>query len=132
MLLDGLIFPTIRYVSNSGWCTFCFGDDFWNTIIEALKAKDEYDEEEDSSDKKKKSYANSLGEGHQPLLNILSNLRPSVISALIEYHSNWAETTEKVTLQQALWFYGLLSVVEKPLHPDDESCLRSFVIGKSK
>ena len=35
-------------------------------------------------------------------------------------------------LEQALWFYGLLSIVEKPLHPDDQSCLRSFVIVCSK
>ena len=34
--------------------------------------------------------------------------------------------------EQALWFYGLLSIVEKPLHPDDQSCLRSFVIVCSK
>ena len=116
-----------------GWCTFCFGNDFWNQIIEALKAKDEYDEESDQK-LKKKSYANAAaGEvGYQPLLKILSNLRPTVVSQLIEYHSSWAESIEKVTLDQALWFYGLLSIVEKPLHPDDQSCLRSFVIVCSK
>ena len=81
-----------------GWCTFCFGDDFWNQVIDALQAKDEYDEESDQK-LKKKSYANAAGEtGYQPLLKILSNLRPTVVSQLIEYHSSWAESIEKVTL----------------------------------
>ena len=80
-----------------GWCTFCFGDDFWNQIIDALKAKDEYDEESDQK-LKKKSYANAEKAGYQPLLKILSNLRHTVVSQLIEYHSSWAESIEKVTL----------------------------------
>merc|ERR1712008_591818 len=92
----------------------------------------EYDEESDQK-LKKKSYANADEKaGYQPLLKILSNLRHTVVSKLIEYHSSWAESIEKVTLEQALWFYGLLSIVEKPLHPDDQSCLRSFVIVCSK
>ena len=65
-------------------------------------------------------------------MNILAHLRPKVISQLIEYHSSWAETLEKVSLSQALWFYGLLSIVEKPLHPDIESSMRSFVLVCSK
>ena len=80
-----------------GWCTFCFGDDFWNQVIDALQAKDEYDEESDQK-LKKKSYANAEKAGYQPLLNILSNLRPTIVSKLIEYHSSWAESIEKVTL----------------------------------
>ena len=124
----------IDFILCLGWSTFFFGNEFWNEIIEALKAKDEYEEEEenDGSEKKKQSFATQSGEGQSPLLNILAHLRPKVISQLIEYHSSWAETLEKVSLSQALWFYGLLSIVEKPLHPDDESNLRSFVIVCSK
>ena len=90
-----------------GWCTFCFGDDFWNQIIDALQAKDEYDEESDQK-LKKKSYANAEKAGYQPLLNILSNLRPTIVSKLIEYHSSWAESIEKVTLGETYFLLELL------------------------
>ena len=60
----------------------------------------------------------------KPPLKIISNLKQSVITRLIERHSEWAVTLDKVEKKQALWFYALMSAVEKPLHPDIESSLR--------
>ena len=80
----------------------------------------------------KKSYAQSSGEGHSPVLKIISNLKQSNITRLIEWHSEWATTLEKIDKNQALWLYALMSAVEKPLHPDIESALRSFVLVCSK
>ena len=114
-----------------GWCTFCLGNDFWQTLIGARKAKESDEEEKaelESKAQKSKSFALKSGKGHQPLLSLIAQLRPGVITRLIELHCEWAEDVEAISLEQALWLYALLASVEKPLHPDIESSLRSFVI----
>ena len=65
-------------------------------------------------------------------LQIISNMKQSIITRLIEKHADWASTLEEIDVNQALWFYSLMSVVEKPLHPDIESSMRSFVLVCSK
>ena len=65
-------------------------------------------------------------------LQIISNMKQSIITRLIEKHADWASTLEEIDVNQALWFYSLMSVVEKPLHPDSESSMRSFVLVCSK
>ena len=121
-------FPSLK--SEHGWCTFCLGDTIWNELLLAVADSDE--EEKSTTEKVKKSYAQTSGLGHPPMLKIISNLKQSVITRLIERHSEWAVTLEKVEKKQALWFYALMSAVEKPLHPDIESSLRSFVLVCSK
>ena len=59
-------------------------------------------------------------------------MKQSIITRLIEKHADWASTLEEIDMNQALWFYSLMSVVEKPLHPDIESSMRSFVLVCSK
>ena len=113
-----------------GWCTFCLGDEFWRKVKAA--EEDDDDEAEESAKKAKKSYAQSSGLGHPPILQIVSNLKQSTITRLIERHSDWAVTVGEIDINQALWFYALMSAVEKPLHPDIESSLRSFVLICSK
>ena len=88
--------------------------------------------EEDNSDVAAESSKPKVIKGQQPLLNIITQLKPSQITRLIEWHAEWAETLESVDIHQALWFYVLLSSVSKPLHPDTESSMRSFVIQCSK
>ena len=117
--------------SEHGWCTFCLGDTIWKELLLAVADSDE-EEEKSTTEKVKKSYAQTSGLGHPPMLKIISNLKQSVITRLIERHSEWAVTLDKVEKKQALWFYALMSAVEKPLHPDIESSLRSFVLVCSK
>ncbi len=45
---------------------------------------------------------------------------------------DWCELAKCVDSNQALWFYALMSAVEKPLHPDVESALRSMVLVCSR
>ena len=122
-------FPSAK--NEYGWCTFCLGDEFWQKL-KAAEDSDSSEQEEKSVEKVKKSYAQSSGLGHPPILQIISEMKQSIITRLIEKHSEWAVTLDEIDLNQALWFYSLMSVVEKPLHPDIESSLRSFVLICSK
>jgi len=122
-------FPSAK--NEYGWCTFCLGNEFWKKL-KAAEEKDSSENEEKSIDKVKKSYAQSSGLGHPPILQIISNMKQSIITRLIEKHADWASTLEEIDVNLALWFYSLMSVVEKPLHPDIESSMRSFVLVCSK
>lgn len=124
-------------MTYSGWSTFCLGDAFWKRVVEVRKANESDESEselvgEESEKKPDKSFASETGSGHQPLLHIISQLRQVVIVRLLEYHVDWAEVTEEVTPEQAVWIYSLMGSVEKPLHPDVESSLRSLVLICSK
>lgn len=113
----------VKFPSNKneeGWCKFCFGEEFWALILAA----------EEEGKAKEKSLDSSLK--NPPLLKILVSLKQSQVTRLLEWQAEWAETLEKVDQNQALWFYALLSVVEKPLHPDVISSMRSFVLVCSK
>ena len=109
----------------TGWCTFCFGDEFW------AKLKTAEDPDSKTPIKRDKSFAKN-GHGSEPLLEIFCELKQFMIARLIEWHAEWAETLDQVDSQQAVWFYALMSAVEKPLHPDVQSSLRSFVLICSK
>lgn len=103
--------------SISGWADFCFGQGFYSTLEALEEGKD---------------YEVKTNQGQAPLLHIISSLRQPEITRLVEYHAEWAETIGKIEVNQALWFYALMSVVEKPLHPDIISSMRSFVLLCSK
>ena len=86
---------------------------------------------EEEETKPERLFAKANGEGHDPLLELISSLKQSQITRLIEYQAEWAEVLN-VDVSQALWFYSLLGAVEKPLHPDVESSMRSMVLVCSK
>ena len=75
----------------------------------------------------KKIHSLKTGERLEPSLEIIAHINQGQITRLLEWQADWAETIEQVSKFQALWFYALMSVVEKPLHPDIVSALRSFV-----
>ena len=108
----------------------CFGSEFWKRVQKAQEEED--DEVEEVESKPERLFAKANGEGHDPLLELISSLKQSQITRLIEYQAEWAEVLNEVDVSQALWFYSLLSAVEKPLHPDVESSMRSMVLVCSK
>ena len=120
-------FPSSK--NEGGWCTLCFGSEFWQKV---QKAQEEDDEVEEEDSKPERLFAQANGEGHDPLLELISSLKQSQITRLIEYQAEWAEVLNEVDVSQALWFYSLISAVEKPLHPDVESSMRSMVLVCSK
>ena len=121
-------FPSSK--NEGGWCTLCFGSEFWQKVQKAQEEED--DEVEEVESKPERLFAKANGEGHDPLLELISSLKQSQITRLIEYQAEWAEVLNEVDVSQALWFYSLLSAVEKPLHPDVESSMRSMVLVCSK
>lgn len=112
--------------SISAWCKFCFGDEFWASVLKAEA------EESETSETKQKTLEPCNSVENQPSLKILVSLKQPQITRLLEWQAEWAETLGHVSLNQALWFYALLSIVEKPLHPDVISSMRSFVLVCSK
>ena len=125
-------FPSTK--NEGGWCTFCFGSEFWQKVQKAQEEDDEEeeDEQEEIKSKPERLFAKADGSGHDPLLEIIASLKQTQITRLIEYQAEWAEVLNEVNVSQALWFYSLLSAVEKPLHPDVESSMRSLVYACSK
>ena len=124
-------FPSSK--NEAGWCTYCFGTEFWLKVSKAQKEDDEDAEEEEVEETKpERLFAKADGQGHDPLLEVISSLKQMQITRLIEYQAEWAEALNEVDVLQALWFYSLLSAVEKPLHPDVGSAIRSFVLVCSK
>ena len=62
-----MTFPSAK--NEYGWCTFCLGDGFWKKL-KAAEESDSSENEEKSIDKVKKSYAQSSGLGHPPILQV--------------------------------------------------------------
>ena len=122
---------------------FCHGAPFWNSVCTALKAKDS-DSDEDNEDNTA-SVNESNSAGHAPLTTLLCSLRPNVVVVvrIPEYHVGWCEAVEMVlpgggvlgdvatpsAPMMGEWLFALLARLEKPLHPDVESLLRSEDTG---
>ena len=108
-------------LSNLGWCTYCYGKDFWNSLVETRKLLDE--ENQDSEDKTNpfnelsKAF-NDISEGQVPLTSVILQLRQTEIIRLLEYQVEWAELVGLRMEEQGLWIYALMSALEKPPHPD--------------
>ena len=64
--------------------------------------------------------------GQLPLLSYLIKYKPNQIITLLETHVEWAQDLVEVSPEQSLWVYALLALVEKPLHGDDVSTIRSL------
>ena len=64
--------------------------------------------------------------GERPLLSYLTKYKPNQIITLLETQAEWVQDLGEVSSDQCLWIYALLGLVEKPLHADDVSTIRSL------
>ena len=64
--------------------------------------------------------------GERPLLSYLIKYKPNQIVTLLETQAEWVQDLGEVSSDQCLWIYALLGLVEKPLHADDVSTIRSL------
>ena len=113
---------------ESGWCKFCFGEKYWAFVKQKRKDLEEEGEKELQAEAGKTQSPPKTSPDNLPLLHIISEFRQTQVTKLIEYIVDWCELTGEVDTNQALWIYSLMAAVEKPLHPDVQSALRSVVL----
>ena len=126
------------------WCVFCHGAPFWNSVCAALKAKDSDSDEDEEDNTAPVNESNSAGRA--PLTTLLCSLRPNVVVRVLEYHVGWCEAVDMVlpgggvlgdvtspsAPMMGEWLFALLARLEKPLHPDVESSLRTLALVAAK
>lgn len=123
--------------NERGWCCYCYGKDFWDTISKAKK--DNEDESDCTSgddsiqDHNKPSSAfNDLADGQKPLTSIITQLKQTELVCLLEFQISWVELVGVLREDQGLWLYSLMAGLDKPPHPDVTSSLRSVVLACSR
>lgn len=113
--------------NEAAWCCYTLGTNFWNQVVEARKALDSSDTE-DATDEAKKTVSGNL-----PLVHLLVKIRPNVAERVLEYFVDWAELLGGIVEEeQGLWLYAIFTRLEKPLHPDVGSTLRTLALVCSK
>ena len=126
---------------RTGWAIFCHGRSFWNRV-EAAREEEEEDDEEEAGEKQKKGGKEAKNEedgggGCLPTTSLVSHLRPHVAVRLLEHSVSWAEDLGGIGVAadadaEGAWLYSLLCRLEKPLHPDVGSALRTLAIVCSR
>ena len=118
----------------TGWCTYCYGKDFWTRVCQIRKQLDDelgdtHDSPGEESDKssgtanstkgsKISKVFNDIETGHIPLTSIVAQLRQTELICMIEHQIAWVELVGIALKDQGLWIYALMAALEKPLHPD--------------
>jgi hypothetical protein len=69
--------------------------------------------------------------GHEPLTSVIVQLKSVWCVSLLEYQVEWAETLSIVD-EMGAWIYALLARLEKPLHPDVTSTIRTLALVCSR
>ena len=108
-------------LANIGWCSYCYGKDFWHTIVEAKKQIEDESESDETSTiehNKPSSAFNDLVCGQTPLTSIITQMKQTEIVRLLEFQVEWAELVSIKLEEQGLWIYALMASLEKPPHPD--------------
>ncbi|XP_059084525.1 gem-associated protein 2-like [Tigriopus californicus] len=121
----------INLPSNSdekGWALFCFGSAFWSELVQAKIADGESEIEEDPLEQPQQTIVS----GQSPLTTVFFYLKPRILTAVIEYVASWCELLGGLRPEMALWVYSLLANLEKPLHPDIGSAIRTIAISASQ
>ena len=74
------------------------------------------------------------GEGHAPLLSIVSSMDTLTRETVLSYHVNWLDDKSDYILdaQFAVWIYALLVGIEKPLSPSVASDIRRLLVTCSR
>ena len=69
------------------------------------------------------------GEGHAPLLSIVSSMDTMTRETVLSYHVDWLdEKADFLDTQFAVWIYALLVGIDKPLSPSVASDIRSLLV----
>ncbi|XP_040581712.1 gem-associated protein 2 [Lepeophtheirus salmonis] len=97
------------------WAIFCFGSLYWNKLV----CMDE--------DRGGELVKENI-QGTQPLLSVLASFRQTHVVDLLELMVSWTEELNILGSEQGSWFFSLLTLLEKPLHPDVISSLRSLAL----
>ena len=112
-----------RFELFLGWCTYCYGKDFWKVVAEAKKKIEEEEGETiedtpENSHNKPSSAFNDMSEGQAPLTSIITQLKHTEIVSLLDFQIEWVELIGIKIEDQGLWIYALMTSLEKPPHPD--------------
>lgn len=122
--------------NEQGWCCYCFGKDFWSTIVKAQKDGDESEsasEDESTNDHNKPSTVfNDITEGQKPETSIITQLKQTEVVALLDFQISWVELVGMIREDQGLWLYSLMAHLDKPPHADVTSSMRSLVLACSR
>jgi len=123
--------------NEQGWCTYCYGKDFWKVVAEAKKKIEEEEGETiedtpENSHNKPSSAFNDMAEGQAPLTSIITQLKHTEIVSLLDFQIEWIELIGIKIEDQGLWIYALMTSLEKPPHPDVTSSLRSLALACSR
>ena len=59
-------------------------------------------------------------------MSIVCKFRPVQIIKLLTFHADWIDDLESISLDQAVWIYAFLGLVDKPLHSEDLSTIRTL------
>jgi len=123
--------------NERGWCCYCYGKSFWDTIVEAKKDNEDGSDctsgDDSIQDHNKPSSAfNDLADGQKPLTSIITQLKQTELVSLLELQISWVELVGILREDQGLWIYSLMTALDKPPHPDVTSSLRSLVLACSR
>lgn len=112
---------------EKGWAVFCYGSAFWSELVRAKIADGDSEIEEETQEG-----SEPVVSGQSPLSQVFFYLKPNVLTTVIEYLASWCELLDGLRPEMALWAYSLLANLEKPLHPDIGSAIRTIAISASK
>lgn len=124
----------LTFLSFSAWAVFCHGAPFWNRVCSARKAKQSDDDEEEEDESAAPLEVTAANErGNAPLTSTLASMRPNVVARVLEHHARWYEDLDEVAPDvTGEWAYALMARLEKPLHPDVTSALRTLALAASR
>ena len=122
VLGQGRSLENLRYYLT-GWCCYCYGKSFWDTIVEAKKDNEDGSDctsgDDSIQDHNKPSSAfNDLADGQKPLTSIITQLKQTELVSLLELQISWVELVGILREDQGLWIYSLMTALDKPPHPD--------------
>ena len=115
----------------SAWCLYCYGAEIWNKVCLARQKEAEDDDDKGWwTSQMVASAAAGSNPGHEPLTSVISSLKPAACAALLEHQIEWADALDGgvVSRKMAAWIYALLARLEKPLHPDHASAIRTLAM----
>ena len=110
------------------------GAEVWNRIaaIRASEMSEDDEEGEESEEFKPIEVTEHNRGGQTPLTSTLTHIKPHVADKIVEFVSGWCESLGEIENQLGPWLYSLLARLEKPLHPDVLSSLRTIALTASK
>jgi len=101
---------------------FTLGSDFWTRLSQKRR---EMDSEEEGQEEENVE----ISPGQMPSTTVMCGMRPSLVVRVLEHFAGWVEDMGGLGgdhERAGAWLYSLLARLEKPLHPDVGSAIRTL------